>query len=143
MVKSGFGAVQRFLERIESASRPELVILHVFTFENAPPFADHDTWTNEWMQEFRDRYVPDGELRSELIMRGGAIEEVVPDVAAEIDATLVAVSWAQDLAPGRARLVKRLLRHVRYPTLLLPLHELGSAMRGDAAADHTKTDAAF
>lgn len=98
----------------------ELVLLHAFTSNDMPAFANHEPHeTDAWIRAFRDRYVPLG-VGGDLVMRCDPVEQVVPEVADAVDATLTVVSWSQVLSPGRALLVKALLANPNRPTLLVP-----------------------
>ncbi len=100
----------------------DLTMVHAFMCNDIPAFADHQPDESDaWMHDVRLRDAPSAEIGSrEILMRGGLPERVVPDVADEIDAGMVVVSWSQQLAPGRARLVNALLSHPSRPTLLVP-----------------------
>ena len=53
--------------------------------------------------------------------RVGRSEEVVPRAAEETDADLVALGWAQELAAGRARVVRAVLELAHVPVALIPV----------------------
>ena len=97
----------------------EVVALHVFDRESPPLIADqphHEL--DAWGREFLARYCRHG-VRLEA--RVGVAGEHVLDVAAEADADLIALGWAQDLSPGRAAVVREVLARSRVPVLLVPL----------------------
>lgn len=113
--------IRGLLEYFAFRPETELVTLHVFTLDDIPPFENHAPHeADAWVHEFRDRYVPAGTPQATIERRFGRVEQVVPEVADTINATLTVVSWSQDLAPNHARLVNALLKHPSRPTLLVP-----------------------
>ena len=97
----------------------EVVALHVFDRESPPPFADQPQHELEaWGREFLARYCRHG-VRLEA--RVGVAGEHVLEVAAEVDADMIALGWAQDLSPGHAAVVREVLARSRVPVLLVPL----------------------
>lgn len=99
----------------------EVVALHVHDHERLPRFDDQPQHETEaWTQEFLTRYCPHaGEVSLEL--RVGVPGRHVLDVAAEVGADLIALGWSQDLAPGRAAVVREVLERSPVPVLLLPV----------------------
>jgi nucleotide-binding universal stress UspA family protein len=100
----------------------ELVAVHVLDAASAPPFTDqpqHETVA--WTSEFLARYAPCPPEDVRLERRvGDPVEEIV-SVAHEIDADVVALGWSQDLAGGRARIVRAALETAKLPVLLIPV----------------------
>ena len=104
------------------AADVEIVILHVHFDGTLPIFDDQPQHeTDAWMEEFLCRFcpLPAGEVRLEL--RTGRPGEHVLDVAAEVGADLIALGWKQDLAPGRAAVVREVLSRSPVPVILFPL----------------------
>ena len=121
------------LEGTESSSRPvvegllpllaahvELIVLHVFTESTRPVMLDHPWRDLEMMgKEFLTRHLPRHEARIEL--RPGPVGTRVAEVCDEQRADLIVLSWSQDSAAGRARVVREVLGSAKLPILLLPL----------------------
>ena len=81
--------------------------LHVHDEASLPAFTDQPQHeTDAWAEEFLARYVPSrfGDVRLEV--RVGRRNEEVLRAAEELDADLIALGWSQDLAPGRAPVVR-------------------------------------
>jgi hypothetical protein len=113
--------IRALLEHLPFGPNTELVVMHAFTQNHMPMFANHEPHETEaWMLAFRDRYVPADWACDHIEMRCGRVEQVVPQVAVDVDATLTVVSWSRDFAPGHARLINALLEEPRRPTLLVP-----------------------
>jgi hypothetical protein len=109
---------------IELASEGNLdvVVLHVLDEASQPAFTDEPQNDAEaWTEEFLERYCPVGIDRVRLEMRVGNREEIVPQVAQEIDADMVARGWSQALAPDRAPVVHAILEWGHLPVLLMPV----------------------
>ncbi len=100
----------------------EIVLVHVFDPESIPPYTDqphHET--ENWTREFLARYSPCPPEDVRLETRVGEPHEHVPAVAREIDADLIALGWAQELAAGRARVVRAALDEAHLPVFLIPV----------------------
>ncbi len=123
---------------IELASRAdiEVVVLHVLDEASLPAFTDqpqHEADT--WAREFLARYCPAGFEKVRLETHVGRREEIIPRVAEEADVDLVALGWAQELAPGRGQVVKAVLERARVPVMLVPVEvEQGSRSHGGSSA---------
>jgi nucleotide-binding universal stress UspA family protein len=103
------------------AESVEIVILHVLEEDALPPFSDQPQ--HEWetfCHEFLARYSrwPFEQVRLET--RIGRPDQHVLPVAQELECDLIALAWAQELAPGRANIVRETLRRGSIPVLLLP-----------------------
>ena len=98
----------------------EVVALHVFDAANAPVYWDHfyDDYRG-WQQHFGQHSCPVPGGRLELDR--GSVATAVRRLAAQEEATLVAIAWAQDLSPGHARIVTELLASSPVPLLLVPV----------------------
>jgi nucleotide-binding universal stress UspA family protein len=122
----------------------ETVVLHVFDEASLPAFTDqpqHETaaWANEFLVRYSPRPPEDVRLESRV---GDPADEVV-SVAREIDADVIALGWAQELAEGRAPVVRAALEEARLPVFLIPVFSVdpegepssvGEPAVGEAAA---------
>jgi len=98
----------------------ELVVLHVFDSGTIPKFWDqHAHAGRAWEQEFLARYCDQPGTRLEL--RCGTAAERVLEVAGTERADLIALAWSQRLGPGRAIIVRHVIRAATVPVMLLPL----------------------
>jgi nucleotide-binding universal stress UspA family protein len=100
----------------------DVVVLHVHEETSLPTFTDqlqHERQT--WAREFLTRYCPWGVSRVRLETRLGRSEELVPLVAGETSADLIVLGWAQELAEGRAPVVRAALARGRVPVMLVPV----------------------
>jgi nucleotide-binding universal stress UspA family protein len=108
-------------ETIELADAAEVVVLHALHGASLPLFSDQPQHEPEaWRQEFLARYSAQPE-RVRLETRVGVPAELVPTVAKETEAGLIALAWSQDMAPGRARVVRAVLERSDVPVLLVPV----------------------
>lgn len=100
----------------------EVVALHV----------DDDHETDE---EFLRRYCPEGIGFVQLERRPGDREQLVAQAADELGCDLIALGWAQELAPGRADVVRATLERSPLPIMLIPVRvetrePLAASVRG-------------
>lgn len=103
----------------------EAVALHVYDEDSLPPFTDQPQHEQAaWAQEFLARYCPAGLGSVRLETRVGRSDELVPLVADECGCDLVALGWSQELAAGRAPVVRGTLERSRLPVLLVPVRLL-------------------
>jgi nucleotide-binding universal stress UspA family protein len=101
----------------------EVVVLHVHEETSLPRFTDQPQHEQKaWATEFLTRYCPWGIGRVRLETRLGRTEELVPLVAGETGADLIVLGWAQELAEGRAPVVRAALARGRAPVMLVPVH---------------------
>jgi nucleotide-binding universal stress UspA family protein len=115
-------APRRLIE-IACDAELEVVVLHVHDEASLPAFTDQPQHeTDAWAEEFLARYVPGrlGDVRLEV--RVGRREEQVLRVAEEMDGDLIALGWSQDLAPGRAAVVRAVLERGLIPVMLVPVY---------------------
>ena len=90
--------------------------------DEIPPFTDQPQHEHSaWATEFVARYCPWGVGSVQLEVRIGRAEELVPRVAAESGCDLIALGWAQELAPGRAPVVRAALERSHRPVMLVPV----------------------
>jgi nucleotide-binding universal stress UspA family protein len=102
----------------------EVVVLHVREEESLPLFTDQPQHEQPaWLEEFLRRYCPwgIGAVRAEV--RAGRSDELVPLVAEQTQADLIALGWSQELAEGRAPVVRAALTRASTPVLLVPVFE--------------------
>ena len=100
----------------------EVVVLHVHDEATLPLFTDQPQHeADAWREEFVARYCPWGIGSVRVDVRVGRREEEILRAAAEAEADLIAIGWAQKLAAGRAPIVHELLERGRTPVLLIPL----------------------
>jgi hypothetical protein len=113
-----------------------MIALHVFEEEQLPAFTDQPQheW-REWAREFICRYCRwySGTLRLET--RVGRVRDLVPRVAEEVAADLVALGWSQELGPGHAPIVRDVLARCRLPVLLVPVEGPASTAIGQVECD--------
>jgi hypothetical protein len=104
------------------AATVDVVVLHVHEESSLPLFTDQPQHERPgWAREFLARYCPWGIDDVRLETRVGTSRELVPLVAAEVGADLVALGWAQELAEGRAPVVRETLMRGRVPVMLVPV----------------------
>jgi hypothetical protein len=106
----------------------ELVVVHVFDSGTVPMFWDqhaHEGWA--WGQEFLARYCAQPGARLEL--RSGPAAEHMLDVAVSERADMIALAWSQQIEPGRALVVRHLVRNADVPVLLVPFAALRQDIR--------------
>jgi len=101
----------------------DVVALHVHDFESLPAFTDQLQHQAEaWGKEFLARYCPWGLDKVTLELRVGRRAEQILAVAEEVHADVIALGWSQELAAGRAPVVREVLERGRIPALLVPVH---------------------
>jgi nucleotide-binding universal stress UspA family protein len=99
----------------------DVVVLHVHDEGSLPLFTDqpqHETVT--WTKEFLARYCPRGLSSVSTALRVGKPEEAVVGVAEDESVDLIALGWNQQLAPGRAEVVRAVLERGALPIMLIP-----------------------
>lgn len=106
--------------RMFGGSDVEVVGLHVFEQETVPRFWDKPAHEEAvWATEFAARNVVGPGARLEL--RLGSPADAVIDLTGRERPGLIALAWAQRLAPGRAEVVSEVLRRGRVPVMLVPV----------------------
>ncbi len=99
----------------------EIVVLHVHGRDEIPAFQDQPQHAiPAWEREFAARFVVDGHTRVEVIERVGSAADHIAPAASDVDADLIALGWNQELAPGRAEVVRAALARSAVPVLLVP-----------------------
>jgi nucleotide-binding universal stress UspA family protein len=104
------------------AEHLEIVILYVLEEHALPSFSDQPQ--HEWeahRHEFLARYSRWPPERVRLETRVGRPDQLILPTAKELDCDVIALAWAQELAPDRARIVRDTLRRVGIPVLLVPV----------------------
>lgn len=106
----------------------EVVVLHVHDPADLPGFTDQPQHEQEaWAHEFLRRYCPWGIGDVRLEVRVGRPEDVLPLVAEQTQADLIALGWGQELAEDRAPVVRAILARGHTPVLLVPVRAPGAA----------------
>jgi nucleotide-binding universal stress UspA family protein len=101
----------------------DVIVLHVLEDHLLPSFTDQPQHERPaWAHEFLRRYCPWGIETLGLETRVGRSEDVVPAVAVETEADLIALAWSQELAEGRAPVVRAALSRTRTPVMLVRVH---------------------
>jgi nucleotide-binding universal stress UspA family protein len=103
------------------ADQVDIVILHVLEENMLPAFSDQPQ--HEWDsfgREFLARYSPWPVAQVQLETRVGRPEQYILPVARETKCDVIALAWAQELAPGRANIVRDTLRDGTIPIVLVP-----------------------
>jgi nucleotide-binding universal stress UspA family protein len=106
----------------------DVVILHVLEEHALPAFSDQPQ--HEWEafdSEFLARYSPWPVEHVRLETRVGRPDQHILAVARDTDCDLIVLAWAQELAPGRANIVRDTLRRGRIPVLLVPVKAANGA----------------
>jgi nucleotide-binding universal stress UspA family protein len=97
----------------------DVVAVHVFV-DDGPRVADHPVRDLALLgDEFLARSIP-GAI-ADIDLRAGPVGTEVLRAAAEAGAELIVLSWSQDLSPGRAAVVRDVVRYATVPVLLLPV----------------------
>jgi nucleotide-binding universal stress UspA family protein len=106
-------------------ARIEVIALHVHQEKSLPAFTDQPQHEDRaWAEEFLARYCPSGLGSVRLDVRVGRCEDVVPLVAEECGADLIALGWSQVLAEHRAPVVRATLTRARVPVMLIPVQSV-------------------
>lgn len=97
----------------------DLVVLHVYDSQTVPPFIQSSDDVETLATEFSIRHAPG--LGTNCELRIGDPGRVILDRAAADDIDGVILAWGQDLSPGRAEVIRRLLREIHVPLLIVPI----------------------
>jgi nucleotide-binding universal stress UspA family protein len=109
----------------------DVLALHVLDEDALPAFTDQPQHEQAaWAREFLARYCPRNLASVRLESRVGRVAELVPLVAEQQSCDLVALGWSQELAPGRAAVVRATLERSPLPVLLVPAR-LATAAPGE------------
>jgi nucleotide-binding universal stress UspA family protein len=113
-------ALEEILELADDAAL-RIVVAHVLGTNTMPAFSDHlPHEARAWSEEFIARHCP-AAPGATLELRVGEPREHVLDILRESACDLVALGWGQDLARGRAAVVRRVLAESPVPVLLTPV----------------------
>jgi nucleotide-binding universal stress UspA family protein len=100
----------------------DVLALHVYDQDSLPAFTDQPQHEQAaWTLEFLQRYCPWGYGHVELETRVGRSGELIPLVAEERGCDLIALGWSQELAPGRALVIRETLERSPLPVFLFPV----------------------
>lgn len=95
----------------------DVVAVHVFV-DDGPRVADHPVRDLALLgDEFLARSLPGAS--ADIDLRAGPVGTEILLAAAEADADLIVLSWSQDMSPGRAAVVRDVVRYATVPVLLL------------------------
>jgi nucleotide-binding universal stress UspA family protein len=115
--------VPRAIVALGREAELEVVVLHVHEETSLPLFTDQPQHERQaWAREFLTRYCPWGIGHVRLETRLGNSQELIPRVAGETKADLIVLGWAQELADGRAPVVRAALSHSHVPVMLVPVY---------------------
>jgi nucleotide-binding universal stress UspA family protein len=118
----------RAIITLTEEARLDVVVLHVLQEHELPLFTDQPQHEQPArVEEFLRRHCPWGIDRVSFEVRVGRCEELVPLVAEQTEADLIALGWAQELAPDRAPVVRAVLARAHVPVLLVPVHVQAAA----------------
>jgi nucleotide-binding universal stress UspA family protein len=123
-IESGLSASLTPQAIVELAQGTELdvVVLHVHEPTSLPAFTDQPQHEqSDWAREFVRRYCPWGVGAVQLEVRVGSADELVPLLAEQERADIIALGWAQELAEGRAPVVRAALARGKVPVMLVPV----------------------
>jgi nucleotide-binding universal stress UspA family protein len=95
-----------------------LRLLHFFDSDRLPPFVGSEEDVRVLAEEFRLRHLTDQAETCDLRLGDPAQHMIDATIDRPTEAILIA--WNQDLAPGRAEVVRRLLRESPLPIITLP-----------------------
>jgi nucleotide-binding universal stress UspA family protein len=109
---------------VPGAGHVDIVILYVLEEDALPKFSDqpHHEW-EAFGREFLARYSPWPVEHVRLETRVGRPDQHIIPVARETQCELIALAWAQNLAPGRASIVRDTLRRGTIPVALVPVQQ--------------------
>lgn len=110
----------------------EIITLHVFDENTVPAMLDHAPYGLElWTAEFLARHCPPSR---KLHLRSGEPGADVVDVSLSQGADMIALAWSQELSPGRAYVVRRVLTLSCVPVLLYPMKSVIELERREPVA---------
>ena len=96
-----------------------IVVMHVYTDQTVPRFISSSDDIETLADEFLIQHLP--EFGDDCELRIGQPDEEILDRASAGDIDGVILAWRQDLSPGRANVIHRLLQEVRVPLLMVPM----------------------
>ena len=117
----------------------DALVLHIHDQSSIPAFTDQPQHERPaWSREFLRRYCPWGIGTVGLETRVGRSGELIPEVAEEHGCDLIVLGWSQELAAGRAAVVRETLARSHRPVLLVPVLGNGNAEAQLAASPGTR-----
>jgi hypothetical protein len=129
-IEDGFSAsfTPTSIIRLAQSTALEVLAVHVEEPGALPAFTDQPQHEHTaWAREFLRRYCPWGIDTIRLEFRIGNASEIVPSVAEQERVDIVALAWAQELAEGRAPIVRATLARAKVPVMLVPVAVLDDA----------------
>lgn len=110
----------------------EVTLLHVHEEGSAiPAFVDQPQHEiPAWVEEFVARFAPTADHEACVELRVGSAPDHVLGVAGDLGADLILLGWSQDLTPGHAAVVRRVLESSEVPVVLVPVLAAGGAKGG-------------
>ncbi len=131
----------RFLIELALDAGLDIVAVHVLRPDTVPPFTDqpHHEQT-AWTQEFLARHWPSGTRGVRLETHVGRCEEVIPQTAIRRSCDLIALGWSQDMAIGRACVVRAVLERTHLPVVLIPVPATAATPRSRRVANTDERD---
>jgi nucleotide-binding universal stress UspA family protein len=125
----------RALIELAQDANVEIVVVHVHDAATLPAFTDQPQHeARAWAEEFVARYCPWGVGKVTVELRVGRRQEEILAAANETEADLIALGWAQELAAGRAPVVREVLERGHIPVLLVPVHTAAQSARKKGAS---------
>lgn len=110
---------------LASGAQLEVVVVHVHDEDSVPAFTDQPQHeATAWAEEFLARYCPWGVDEVRLEIRVGRREDEILRAAEDSKVDLIALGWSQELAPGRAPVVRAVLERGHIPVLLAPVRAI-------------------
>lgn len=112
----------RAIVELARGEQLDVVVLHVLEEESLPLFSDQPQHEQAaTTEEFLRRHCPWGIGKVRVEVRVGRCDELVPAIAEELDADIIALGWAQELEAGRAPVVRAALATAGIPIMLVPV----------------------
>jgi nucleotide-binding universal stress UspA family protein len=126
--------------QIAVAADVVVVAVHVYDDDHIPMFSNHPQYeTDAFTNAFLARYARSARGRAHLELRVGVPADEVLDVGNTLDIDLITLGWSQQLEPGRALVVRRLVEHGNVPVQLVPLLPSNHARPATAVDDARAT----
>jgi hypothetical protein len=97
----------------------EVLVLHVFDSGSIPPFIDSSEDLDILAAEFLLRHLPEHSER--CVLRIGAPGPHIIGVVDTEELDGIIIAWQQDLSPGRAEVVRHLIREAHVPIVFVPI----------------------
>ena len=132
----------RVVFELAAGARIDALALHVYEESAVPAFTDQPQHEQPaWEREFLQRYCPWGIGDIKLETRVGRSGELIAQVAEERNCDMIALGWSQELAGGRAPVVRETLERSSRPVLLVPvqLPMNGSEQTSHSQPSHAET----